>query len=433
MSMLMLGLSAVIALLVVLTAGVPIAWATAVVGVAGEIYVTGFHQTASQVSLIVWETGTQFVFVALPLFLLMGQITFRTGITSDLYECVHQWVGRMPGGLAVAAVLSNAMYGAVTGNSVASIATMGPIVMPEFRKYKYDLGLGAGTLASAGTLAVLVPPSTILVIYGVWTETSISKLFLAGIVPCLLLTGVYGLTLMTMCWRRPALGPRGPRYSWGERLRSLSKLLPVAVIMGIVLGGIYTGIMTPSESGAVGVVGVLVVAAFKRRLTWPAVRDSLYETIHTAGMVFAIVVTGILFTRFLVHTNLTSSAASLISSYHLPNAGLLLAMFGLYLLLGVALETFGILILSLPFVMPIVAAAGIDKIWFGVFVALMVELAAIHPPLGIAVAVMRNVAPDVSTMKIFRGCCPFIGLTLALGLLLIAFPEIALWLPRHIK
>lgn len=380
-----------------------------------------------------WESGTLFVFIALPLFLLMGQLAYRTGITNDLYDCVHKWFGRLPGGLAVAAVVSNAAYGAVTGNSVASVATMGPMVMPQFRKYRYDLSLATGTLASAGTLAVLVPPSALMVIYGVWTETSIGDLFVAGIVPCVILTVVYCLVLIGWCHLRPELGPRGPAYSWRERFASLTKLLPALVIVGIVLGGIYGGIMTPSEAGGAGVAGVLLVAVLMRRLTWQAAHESLHEAVLTSGMVFCIVVAGILFSRFLVHTQVTSDVVRVISEMQLSRVGLLLALLALYFVLGTALDTFGMLILSLPFVMPVVVHAGIDKVWFGVFVAVMVELAAVSPPVGITVAVMRSVAPDVPTAQIFRGCYPFLVLTILLTLLLIAFPELALWLPRTMR
>lgn len=429
MSLVMVGYLAVIVLLVLLGLGVPIAWAMAAVGIIGELYVTGFTQTASQVSLILWENGTLFVFTALPLFLLMGQLAFRTGITDDLYDCVHKWFGRLPGGLAVAAVLSNAAYGAVTGNSVASVATMGPMVMPQFRKYKYDLSLATGTLASAGTLAVLVPPSAVMVIYGVWTETSIGDLFLAGIIPCVILAVSYCLVLMIWCHLRPELGPKGPAYTWGERFRSLTKLLPALLIIFIVLGGIYGGVMAPSEAGGVGVAGVLVIAIVMRRFSFKALAAALHETILTSGMVFCIVITGILFSRFLVHTQVTSDLVKVISAMELGRVTLLLALLGLYFILGTALDTFGMLILSLPFVMPVIVHAGIDKVWFGVFVAVMVELAAVSPPVGITVAVMRSVAPDVSTSAIFRGCYPFLVLTILLTLLLIAFPELALWLP----
>ena len=268
MSLITVGYIAIVAMLALILLGVPIAWSMAIVGVLGELYVTGFTAAASKLSLTLWENGTLFVFIALPLFLLMGQLAYRTGITDDLYDCISKWFGHLPGGVAVSAVLSNAAYGAVTGSSIASVATLGPMVMPEFRKYRYDLSLATGTLASAGTLAVLVPPSTLLVIYGVWTETSIAELFMAGIVPCLLLTVVYCSVLALWCALKPEVGPRGPSHPWPARLASLRKLLPALVLIGVVLGGIYGGVMTPSESAAVGVLGVLAIAAAMRNVSF---------------------------------------------------------------------------------------------------------------------------------------------------------------------
>ena len=433
MTPLLLGIVGVLMLFVLLGLGVPIAWAMGAIGVVGNIAAIGFFPTSVQVSLVVWENGTLFLFIALPMFLLMGQLAFHTGIANDLYDCVHKWLGRLPGGLAVAAVVSNACYGAVTGNSIAAVATMGPMVMPQFRKYGYNLSLATGTLASAGTLAVLVPPSALMIVYGAWTETSVGDLFLAGIIPCVILALAYCATLMAMCQLKPALGPRGPAYSWSERVASLSKLAPTAIVMLIVIGGIYGGVMTPAEAGSVGVVGVLIVAMAYGRLTRAALAAALREATVTSGMVFAILVAGVLFSRFLVQTQVTANLVAWIGSLGLSKTALLVCLLGLYFILGTALDTFGMLILSLPFVMPIVVAAGIDKVWFGVFVAVMVELAAVSPPVGITVAVMRGVAPDVPTADIFRGCYPFLILTVLLTALLIAAPEIALWLPRIAK
>jgi tripartite ATP-independent transporter DctM subunit len=429
MSLIEIGYVAVLAMLALILLGMPIGWAMGIVGLVGEIYVTGFTAAASKLNLTLWENGTTFVFIALPLFLLMGQLAYRTGITDDLYDCISKWFGHLPGGIAVSAVLSNAAYGAVTGSSIASVATLGPMVMPEFRKYRYNMSLATGTLASAGTLAVLVPPSTLLVIYGVWTETSIGDLFMAGILPCLLLTVAYCATLALWCVWRPHMGPPGMRHPWPARMASLTKLLPALAVITVVLGGIYGGIMTPSESAAVGVVGVLVIAIAMRRLRLAAVVESLRQTIQTCGMVFVIVIAGIVFTRFMVHTNVTADFVALIASWDLSRVELLLAMLVLYFILGTALDGLGMLILSLPFVMPLMATAGIDKVWFGIFLCVMMELAAVSPPVGITVAVMRSVAPDVPTNVIFRGCYPFLVLTILLTFALIAWPSLALWLP----
>jgi len=428
-----IGYIALVALLGLLALGIPISWSVGLVAVLGSFYLNGVNQTASQIVLTVWENGTLFVFIVLPLFLLMGQLSFHTGIANDLYDCIHKWFGHLPGGLAVAAVIANAIYGAVTGNSVAAVATMGPMVMPQFRKYNYNLSLATGTLASAGTLAVLVPPSTLLTIYGLWTETSIGELFTAGIIPCLLIAVSYCIVLMVWCILKPEMGPKGPIYSWNERIGSLKQLLPTMVVMFMVLGGIYGGIVTPAEASGIGVAGVLLVAGLTGRLTKKALVDSLRAASTTSGMVFTILITGIVFSRFLVQTQVTSSILEWISAMHLSKIHVLLAILVFYFILGTALDTFGMLILSLPFVIPIIDAYNIDKIWFGVFVGVMVELAAVSPPVGITVAVMRAVAPDVSTTDIFKGCYPFLILTLLLGIALIVWPDLALWLPRTLR
>ena len=428
-----IGYIALVALLGLLALGIPISWSVGLVAVLGSFYLNGVNQTASQIVLTVWENGTLFVFIVLPLFLLMGQLSFHTGIANDLYDCIHKWFGHLPGGLAVAAVIANAIYGAVTGNSVAAVATMGPMVMPQFRKYNYNLSLATGTLASAGTLAVLVPPSTLLTIYGLWTETSIGELFTAGIIPCLLIAVSYCIVLMVWCILKPEMGPKGPIYSWNERIGSLKQLLPTMVVMFMVLGGIYGGIVTPAEASGIGVAGVLLVAGLTGRLTKKALVDSLRAASTTSGMVFTILITGIVFSRFLVQTQVTSSILVWISAMHLSKIHVLLAIIVFYFILGTALDTFGMLILSLPFVIPIIDAYNIDKIWFGVFVGVMVELAAVSPPVGITVAVMRAVAPDVSTTDIFKGCYPFLILTLLLGIALIVWPDLALWLPRTLR
>jgi len=428
-----IGYIALVALLGLLALGIPISWSVGLVAVLGSFYLNGVNQTASQIVLTVWENGTLFVFIVLPLFLLMGQLSFHTGIANDLYDCIHKWFGHLPGGLAVAAVIANAIYGAVTGNSVAAVATMGPMVMPQFRKYNYNLSLATGTLASAGTLAVLVPPSTLLTIYGLWTETSIGELFTAGIIPCLLIAVSYCIVLMVWCILKPEMGPKGPIYSWNERIGSLKQLLPTMVVMFMVLGGIYGGIVTPAEASGIGVAGVLLVAGLTGRLTKKALVDSLRAASTTSGMVFTILITGIVFSRFLVQTQVTSSILEWISAMHLSKIHVLLAILVFYFILGTALDTFGMLILSLPFVIPIIDAYNIDKIWFGVFVGVMVELAAVSPPVGITVAVMRAVAPDVSTTDIFKGCYPFLILTLLLGVALIIWPDLALWLPRTLR
>ena len=423
------GILGVVVMLGLIFAGVPIAFALAVVGIVGNAFMLGLAQSALQVQLVAWEVGTNFLLIAVPLFIFMGQLVYHTGIASDLYDFVHKWFGRMPGGLAVTAVVTSAGFGAVTGSSVAAVATMGTMVMPEMRKYGYDMRMATGSVASAGTLAILIPPSIPLVIYGVWTETSIGKLFVAGIIPGVVMTAGFCALIVLRCLARPELGPPGPRYPWRERLLSLRKLLPTAVIFLVVLGGIYGGFFTPTEASAVGALGVVVVALAMGRLTWGRLRDSLFQAGTISAMVYAILVGGVLLSRFLVQTDVTPALVAFIGEQEMDRY-LIMGLFALmYLVLGAVLDTFGMLILTLPFVFPIVRGLGFDPVWFGIFMTLMMEMALVTPPIGLNVYVMNKTAPDVPLTEVFLGTLPFVVVCLIVVALITLFPGLALWLP----
>jgi len=408
---------------------VPIAFAMASVGVVGTWVLTNFTQSASQVGLISWEKGSDFVLVALPLFILMGQMVFRLGIAEDLYNTVRKWFGRLPGGLAITAVIASAGFGAVTGVSAAAVATMGAMTMPELRRYNYDAKIATGSLAAAGTLAILIPPSVLMVVYGIWTETSIGQLFIAGIIPGIVLTLMFSLLIWIQCLLKPELGPVGPRYSWSERLTSLRKLLPTLAIFALVIGGIYAGAFTPTEAAAIGVIGVLLVGLIMGRLTWVAFRQAILESCITTGMIFLIIIGGYLISRFFVLTEVTSGILQWIGASGL-NRYLILCLFILmYLFLGAVLDVWGMLILTLPFVFPIMMNLGFDPVWFGVFVVLMTELALITPPIGINVYIMHGIAEDVPLTTIFMGIAPFVLVVLMFVALITAFPQLVLWLP----
>jgi tripartite ATP-independent transporter DctM subunit len=410
--------------------GVPIGFAMAVVGIVGTTVMVGFTQAISQVALNSWEKSTDFVMFALPLFIFMGQLVFHLKIAEDLFEAVRRWLGRLPGGMAITAVIASAGFGAVTGVSSASVATMGAMVMPEMRRYKYDDELATGSLSAAGTLAIMIPPSVLMVVYGIWTETSIGALFIAGIIPGILLTIAFSSVLLFRCWRNPALGPLGPRCSWQERIHSLGNLGPILLIFLLVMGGIYLGIFTPTEAAGIGVTGVVVVGLAMRRLTFSAFMRAVIDSGVTTGMIFVVIIGGQLVARFFVLTDLTRSIVDLISTSGL-NAYVVIFLFVvMYLILGALLDVWGMLILTLPFTFPIVVDLGFDPVWFGIFVVLMTELALITPPVGINVYVMHGIAKDVPLGTIFRGVMPFVAVVLVFVAVITAFPEIVLWLPR---
>jgi tripartite ATP-independent transporter DctM subunit len=427
------GFGGVAVLLGLLAIGVPIAFAMAFTGLVGLWIVDGPAATMAQIALVPWEHGRDFVFVTVPLFVLMGQLFFHAGLASDLYEGLSKWVGRVPGGLAIASVLACGGFGAVTGSSIATVATMGTIVMPEMRRHHYNPRLATGALAASGTLGILIPPSLIFIFYGVMTETSIGALFIAGIVPGVITALMFSAIILGRCVLHPELGPKGPIASWRERFGSLTRLGPVTALFLLIVGGIYLGIFTPTEAAGVGCVGVLAIAALRRKLNRTGVAAALRGTALISAMIFMIIVGGYLIARFLAVTGVTDFLVEAIIGAELGRIALLLMLIVLYFVLGAMLDVFGMLVLTIPFVFPVVTEIGIDPIWFGVFVVIMAELALVTPPIGANVFIMRRIAPEVPMEEIFLGVFPFVLGELGVLALLIAFPDLALWLVEQMR
>lgn len=424
------GLASCSAMLILIALGVPIGFALLGTGLVGLAFLVGPAAAMHQLSMTVVDQGTSYVMVTVPLYILMGNLVNVTGIAADTFDCVYRWVGRRRGGLAITSVLACAGFGSVSGGSVTAIVTMAPICMPAMRRFRYADSLAAGSLSAAGTLGILIPPSIFLIVYGIWTETSIGALFIAGIVPGLVMTFAYAAAIYLMCVWRPELGPVGERFTWREKLESLVKLAPVFLIFFAIMGGIYFGVCTPEEAAAVGVAGVLLVAAAMGRLNFRILRESLVTTIEVTGMVFIIVVGGHMVGKFVALTGVTRLFVDWMSGFELSIVATLLLFSLLYLFLGMLLDVWGMLILTIPFLFPVVLATGIDPVWFGVYVVIMSELALITPPVGINVYVMAKVIGDVSIATIFRGVIPFVAATLFVVALIIAFPDIVMWLPR---
>ncbi|MBO6782051.1 MAG: TRAP transporter large permease [Alphaproteobacteria bacterium] len=408
--------------------GVPIAFSMAIVGAGGYWILVGFKPAMTQVYINSYQKGSELVFIALPLFILMGQLVYHSRIAVDLYDCVQKWFGRLPGGLAITSVAGCAGFGAVTGSSVAAVATIAPMSMPEMRRYKYDSRLATGSLASAGTLAMLIPPSVILVAYGIWTETSIGHLFIAGVIPGIVLASMYALYIWGRCLINPEMGPIGPKYSWSEKFGSLYKLAPIIAIFTIVLGGIYAGIFTPTEAAGIGVSGVFLVTLVMGRVTWEGTKAALLDAGRTSAMIFAIIVGGHIIGAFLNVSGVTPGLINWVSELGVNKYVVIAIFVVIYLILGAILDVWGMLILTLPFVFPVVTELGFDPVWFGIFIVIMVEIALITPPIGINVYVMHNLAPDVPLGEIFKGVAPFVVVSLIFVVLLTAFPEMALFL-----
>jgi C4-dicarboxylate transporter DctM subunit len=422
-----IGLSVMVFLIII---GVPVAFSIGIVAVVGLFIAGGVKITLAQTTLVAWQVGTDFVIICIPLFVFMGKMAANSGIAADIYDALQKWVGRISGGLAIAAVLACGAFGAVTGSSVASVATMGSIIRPELKKYGYSDRLASGTLTASGSLAILIPPSVGFAFYGILTDTSIALLFIAGITPGIILVALYCIGVYVRCRITPEVGPTGPSYSWRERIHSLKGTWPILFIFLLVIGGIYIGLFTPTEASAVGAAGVMLVAFFLGRLTWPKVRDALITTGHVSGFLYAIILSGYVLARFIAITGVSQNLVKYVVSLDLGVHGFIGVMLVIYLILGMLLDVFGIMILSIPFFFPVAVSLGINPVWFGVFTVMMCEIGLLTPPVGVNVFTMHNIAPDIPMKTIFLGIISFTCYDLIVVGLITLFPEIPLWLTR---
>lgn len=424
-----IGITFLIMMIVLMALGVPISFALGVAGTAGLFFVAGPGPALMQVSLVAWKETTSFAFACIPLFILMGQIVYQTQIANDLFRCANAWLGRMSGGLAIASIGGCALFAAVTGSSVAAAATIGSIALPEMKKYNYQDVLATAVIAAGGTLGILIPPSVTFVFYAVLTETSIGALFMAGVIPGILVAIAYALVIYIRCKINPSLGPAGPKYSWEARFKSLKSIWPMIVLVFVVLGGIYAGIFTPTEAAAIGVVAACLIGLVMRRLRLKGYMDAVLETGKVSAMIFAIIIGGILFSRFLVLTGVTNILVGSVLGLDLNRNALIIALIPIYIVLGMFLDVFGMIVLTMPIVFPVLVNIGVDPIWLGVFITMMCEVALITPPVGANVFVIHGIAKGVPLMSIFRGVIPMIAANLAVLVLIIIFPQLCLWLP----
>lgn len=426
-----LGILALLAAVVLIALGVPLAFSIGTVAIIGNIIFFDVGRASIQLYNSVFGKGTEFILASVPLFVFMGQLVAVGNIGRDLYDCVYKWFGRVPGGLAVTSVVTSAGFGAVTGVSAAAVATVATLSMPEMKRYNYDMRLAAGSVATASTLAILVPPSLMMILFGLWTETSIGRLFMAGVIPALLMTVMFCVYIVVRCKLRPQDGPVGPAFSMAERLASLPKLIPIVVIFVIVMGGIYSGTFTPSEAAGAGAFAVLVILLIMRRLTWQGFVQAAVQTGQISLMIFAIFIAVNMFTSFLVLTNVTPSFVSFIAESGLNRYLVMLMIVVMFLILGMILDPIGMLLLSLPFVFPLITHLGFDPVWFGIVCVILVEIALVTPPVGFNCFILKQVAGDMVELKdVFMGTLPFVVLSLLLVALLVAFPQLVLWLPN---
>ncbi len=412
----------------------PIAYAMAMVGFAGFGYLTSTSAALTMASTELFSTFSRYSLSVIPMFILMGFLAFHTGMGTRLYDLAYKMVGHLPGGLAIATQATCALFGAVCGSNTATAATIGAIALPEMRKYNYDHSLSTASVAAGGALGVLIPPSVIFIVYGIAAEQSVGRLFLAGIIPGILLMSLYMLVIYLMAKSNPVLGPPGARSDWRSRYMALGGgLLEVMVVFTISLGGLFAGWFMPTEAGAVGVAGVTLVTALKRRIDLRIIKNSLADTTRTTAMIMLLVGSAVIFGRFIAISRIPFAMAEWVAALALPPFAVIALILLIYLVLGCFIDALALILLTIPIFLPVaVDVLGYDPIWFGVIIVMVVAMGVITPPVGMNVYIVKGVAGDVPLEKIFRGIWPFLfAIVLALALLII-FPGMATYLPSLI-
>ena len=433
MSPLIIGLIGFILLVVLIFIRMPIAVAMGAIGVVGMGLIVGPHAGLNLLKTAPYASIARYGFSVVPLFILMGNFCFHAGVSRDLYYTVNKWLGQLRGGLAMATVAACAGFAAVSGSSLATAATMGTVALPEMKKYRYDPALATGAISAGGTLGILIPPSVVLVIYGILTEQSIGKLFLAGFIPGILEALFYIITIYIICKHNPLLGPSGARTSLREKVVSLKGTWMILVLFLVVIGGIYMGIFSPSEAAGIGASGALGLALLRRRLSRQGFTASLLETVKATAMIFTILIGAMLLGYFMAVTRLPFELASIVGGLEVDRYIVLGAILAVYIFLGCMMIPMAMVILTIPIVFPLVIDQGFDPIWFGIITVRIFEIAQITPPVGMNVFVISGVAKDVPMGTIYRGIIPFLIADICHLSLLVAFPQLALFLPSLMK
>ena len=430
MSPTLVGILGLAGLFLLIFLRVPIGIALAIAGALGYWALSGLDPTLALLGSVPFEIAYNYDLSIIALFVLMGNLAMVSGMSRDLYAMARSLVGHWPGGLASATVVGCAGFAAVSGSSLASAVTMGRVALPEMRRHNYHPRLATGCVAAGGTLGILIPPSTGFIIYALLTEESIGQLFLAGVLPGILLTGLFMATIAILTRLNPAIGPKADRLSWGERLRSVGRSFSLIGIVFAVLGGIYFGVFTPVEAAAIGAFLTLVLTVVRRRLTLETLKFCILETVKTFAFVYLIVIGAFLFNPFLAVTQIPANLAAAMPGLDLPPVAILIVIVLGYIILGTFLEGLAMMVLTLPIVFPLIKDMGYDPIWFGALLVVILEMSLISPPLGLNVFVVKGIAEGVPMGEIFRGIIPFWGAMLICAALLIAFPDIALFLPE---
>lgn len=408
---------------------IPLAVAMATAGFVGMGVLRGWTPALASTSQVIFETGFAYVLSVIPLFVLMGNFVARAGMARELFQAANAFVGHRPGGLAMASIIASGGFGSICGSSIATAATMTRVAYPEMMAHGYKATLATGAIASGGTLGILIPPSTILVIYGIITETDIGKLFIAGILPGVVAIICLCLAVVFVTWRDPQAGPRAERFTWAQRLAAIRGIWGVAVLFALVIGGIYGGVFTATEGAGVGAAGAFFFALARRTLTPKLLVEVLIDSARTTAMLFTILIAAMVFTNFINFTSMPGDLRDFVLGFSPEPIMVVVVMMAIYLALGMVMEELAIVLLTIPVFFPVITGLGFDPIWFGILIVTIVEIGMISPPVGLNLFVINALLPQVKLTTIYRGVWPFVIADVVRLGILIAFPVIALWLP----
>jgi tripartite ATP-independent transporter DctM subunit len=422
----LLGFAAFMALALV---RVPVGFAMGIVGFVGVGLKLNFGVASAMIGQTTYETGLSYTLSVIPLFILMGNFVVRAKISDELYHAAYCFLGHRRGGLAMSTIVASAAFGAICGSSIATAATFAKVAYPSMRRYGYKDSLAAGSIAAGGTLGILIPPSVIMVIYGIMTETSIGRLFVAGIIPGLVATVLLCLAVSWMTRRDPQAGPPAEPHPWPERLNSLRYVWPVIALFGLVIGGIYLGWFTATEGAGIGAGGAFLFALARRVLTWSLLIEVMVESARTTSMLFIILIGALLFANFINYTTMPADLRAFVTLFGLHPVMVIAAICFVYVVLGTAMEELSMILLTVPLFLPLVTSLGYDPIWFGILVVIVVQIGMISPPVGMNIFVVKNLLGHVSLGAIFRGITPFTVALIALLAVIVAFPGLVMWLP----
>lgn len=430
----MTGILGCILLLLLLAGSMPVGFAMALIGTVGMAVLNANLPSALSMAVnVFFDTFSNPSFIVIPLFVLMGQVSFHAGISRRLFKSAYTWMGHLHGGMAMATVGACTVFGAICGSGPATAATMASVALPEMKRYKYSMQLGSGAVAAGGSLGMLIPPSVVFIVYGIMTQESIGKLFIAGIIPGLMIALLFCLSIFIACKRNPKLGPACEKSTWKERILSLKNIIETLILFAIVLGGMFLGLFSPTSAAGIGAAGSILIALCRRQLARKAFVKAVGETLRTSCMVLSIVAGAGILSRFLAASEITTSMADWIVHLALPGWCIMIGIILFFLLAGCFIDALALILLTIPIFENVIPDLGYNMIWFGVMVVIVTQMGVITPPVGVNAYVVSGIERDVSLQTVFKGAMPFLFMLIIAAIVLMLFPGIATWLPNMVS